>query len=581
MPRASTKSKWTAARKAALEKTLRLIPGYDPWALAGDSWLDHEAADRAIQFFPTCLKHVEGAMAGKPFALELWEQAIIGNLFGWKRKDDKGRIVRRYRECLLYIGRKNGKTPLAAGICLYVLFLDGEAGAQIYGAAADSEQAGFLYRQARGMVERNPDLLARAVIYGGDNHRAIVLRGDSNSVYRVISAEAGTKHGANPHLILFDELHAQKNRELYDVFTSSMSSENRAQPLLIYMTTADFDRPSVCNDVHERALAVRDNKGDAAKPGFDSAFLPVIYEVPTADDWSDESNWRKANPNLGVSVSLDALRRAFQIAKENPVEENKFRRLNLNQVTGQDVRIIPMDAWDACGMEPIDLEALKGRPCYGGLDMASNKDLASFALVFPGDGADDPYTVLSWSWCPAARVKVRAEQRIPYDIWIKQGFLEATEGNDISYAAIEERIRSLAAIYELREIGYDGWNTGQMAQNLISAGLAVVKILASFNLLNPPTKELLRRIVSRRIRHEGSPVVRWAASNVAPKFEGKEQPTGDLEDLLGKVRIMPSKQNSADKIDPITAIVLAIGRVIANPDDVGRSVYETRGLEFV
>jgi phage terminase large subunit-like protein len=580
MPRASTKSKWTPARKAALEKILRLIPAYDPWALAGESWLDHEAADRAIQFFPTCLKHVEGAMAGKPLALQAWQQAIIGNLFGWKRKDDQGRTVRRYRECLLYIARKNGKTVLAAGICLYVLFLDGEAGAQIYGAAADSEQAGYLYRQARGMVERNPDLLARAVIYGGDNHRAIVLREDNNSVYRVISSEAATKHGGNAHLILFDELHAQETRDLYDVLTTSMSSQNRAQPLLVEMTTADYDRPSICNEVHRRALAVRDNKGDPAKPGFDSAFLPAIWEAGAEDDWTAEATWRKANPNLGISVSLETLRRECQKAKENPAYENTFRRLHLNQVTQQDVRIVPMDAWDACG-GPIDLEALKGRPCYGGLDLASTNDLASLALVFPGDSAEDAYTVLSWSWCPEFRVKSRAEQRIPYDVWVRLNHLEATAGNQVDYAAIEERVRSLAAIYELREIGFDGWNAAQITQNLAASGVAMVKVPSTLNHLSAPTKEFLRRIKSGRIRHDGNPLLRWAASNVAAHYSGKVQHEGDIDELLDKVPIMLSKQKSTDKIDPMTSIVLAINRVIAHPDDAGRSVYETRGLEFI
>jgi phage terminase large subunit-like protein len=281
----------TAKQKKTLEATLRLIPGYDPFVTAGDAWLDHDRAKMAIEFFPEMLHHIEGDVAGQPFALEPWEQAIIGNLFGWVRQDAKGRIVRRYRKCLLYVPRKNGKTPLAAGICLYVLFCDGEPGAQIYGAGASGDQAAKLYRHAVGMVRREPMLEGRCTIYGGQNARSIVLKEDEGSSYRVISADAPTAHGGNSHMVLIDELHALENGELVEVMETSMASEVRAQPLLVYITTADYDRPSVCNRVHKYACAVRDNGGDPAKPGFDPTFLPVIYEAGKDDDWRWTEQW--------------------------------------------------------------------------------------------------------------------------------------------------------------------------------------------------------------------------------------------------------------------------------------------------
>src|SRR5262249_26425030 len=253
---------------------------------------------------------VEGKVAGKPFILEPWQKAFIGNLFGWVKENDSGEIVRRYREALLYVPRKNGKTPLSAAICLYMLVLDGEKGAQCYGAAAAREQATLLYRHAAGMVRGSPTLAKKCQIFTG--HKSIVLREDQASSYVVLSAEAGVAHGQNPHLVLIDELHAQPNGNLVEVLESSMASENRAQPLMIPITTADWMRESVCNETYEYACKVRD--GGISDPSF----LPCIFEATAEDDWKSEETWKKANPNLGVSVSMEYLRRKFKKATEVP-----------------------------------------------------------------------------------------------------------------------------------------------------------------------------------------------------------------------------------------------------------------------
>lgn len=565
----------TTAEIAELERVLRLIPGYDPWAQAEGCWLDHEAAARAIRFFPACLRHVEGDLAGKPFVLEPWQQAVVGNLFGWQRRDSLGRVVRRYREVMLYVPRKSGKTPLAAGICLYVLFCDGEAGAQIYGAATTRDQAALLYKQARGMVKQCKALSDRAIVYKGENTRSIILKADPGSVYKVISSDAAGQHGGTSHLVLIDELHAQESRDLVDVMETSMSSQNRKQPLLILITTADFDRPSICNEKHTHACAVRDNGGDRAKPGYDPAFLPVVYEMASGDDPFSPETWRKANPNLGVSVSLDYLERQALKAKEDPAFLNTFVRLHLNGKTNQDTCVIPLDAWDACAAD-IDVEALKGRRCFLGLDCSSCEDLTALAAVFPDDGGG--CDVLSWAWCPEDKIEDRANAKVPYQLWHRQGWIAATAGNQIDYAVILETLVDVVGTYEVAELAYDPHGAEHLIQELVQrTNVNAVRMVQTVAHMSPPSKDLIRRVKAKALRHRHDPLLRWCAGNVAAHFQGRIPAGGVVGEFLDKVPILFSKRSSRDKIDPIVAIVLALSCFERHPTNEG-SVYEQRGI---
>lgn len=575
------------AWKSQLEEVLRRIPGYNPWDQApagGEYWLDHESALRAINFFADHLKHVEGAARGEPFILRPWQAAIVGNLFGWKRKDEKGRTVRRYRKCLAYVPRGNGKTPLAAGIVLLAFLEDGEPGAQNYLAAGQKEQAGILFRNAVGMVDQAPELLARLNIYRGAAHRSMVLKDDTLSFCKTIPADAAGQHGGIPHITVVDELHVQDTRDLLDVFETGMSKQVRAQPLLVMITTADYDRESICNEVYAHACRVRDNKGDRDQPGHDPSFLPVIYES-IGDDWTSEEAFRAANPNLGVSVTLSSLKEACKKAQENPAFENAFRRLHLNQKTKQEFRLVPIQSWDGCGQSGAPrLEDLAGRECFGGLDLSSTDDLSAFDLVFPMP--DDWLAVLSFAWCPAERITRRARQKYPYDVWSRRGygpdglpnFLSGTEGDWIDYAVIQRDILELNRRYSIREIGYDPHGASQIMQNLIAEGLTVVPITQSFRNLSAPTKELLRRVKMKKIAHFGNPVLRWAVGNAAAHFDGKLPEGGKIDDHLDKVPVMLSKRKSADKIDPAAALVLALARMGEHPADETSSVYDTRGI---
>lgn len=568
--------------KRQLEAVLRQIPGYDPWhqAAAAGAWLDHEAAAAAINWFPENLKHVEGRSRGEPFELRAWQGAIVGNLFGWKRRDDKGRIVRRYRRSFCKIGRGNGKTPLAAGIVSLAFFEDGEPGAQCYLAAGKKEQASILFRNARGMVEQNPALLSRVTIYGGDAHRSLVLKDDPYSFCKVIPADAAGQHGGIPHVTVVDEVHAQKNRDLIDVFETAMAKDARLQPLLVMITTADFDRVSICNEIDDYAHAVRDNGGDPAKPGLDPTFLPVLYELTPDDDWKDETLWPKANPNLGVSVSVDGLRALRNKAVEQPTFENAFRRLHLNQKTKQDFKLISTQHWAECAARTpaaVTVTGLLGRTCFGGLDLASSDDLASLTLAFPLE--NDWLGVLSFSWCPAERVERRARQKFPYDVWARSryagapdelpNFLTPTEGEWIDYDVIERDVLRMTQLFDLRQLGYDAHGATQIVQNLMANGLDVVPVAQTFGNLAGPTKDLVRRVGKRRVAHFGNPVLAWAVGNAAAHFDGVLPAGGRIEEHLDKVPVMLSKRKSTDKIDPAAALVLAIARMAQHPDDGG------------
>jgi phage terminase large subunit-like protein len=543
------------AQKKQIEDVLRCIPGYDPFAAPGDSCLDHDAALRAINFFAEHMKHIEGSARGTSFILSKWQAAIVGNLFGWKRTDDAGRRIRRYRKSLIFIARGNGKTPLAAGIVLYAFYEDREPGAQCFLAAGQREQAGILFRNAAGFVDQDTGLTARSSIYRGDQHRSIVLKSDPLSFCKTIPADAAGQHGGIPHITVVDELHVQDNRELLDVFETAMSKKVRSQPLLVMITTSDYERPSVCNEVYDYAVKVRDGVID------DPTFLPVIYELKEDEDWRDESNWGKANPNLDVSVSRESLRLAVKKAQNDPGFENELRRLHFNQRTKTDRKVISMPSWDACKSARGD-DHLLGRMCYGGLDMASRGDLASFSLLFPGDIPE----LRVWSWCPQAKIDWRLTRKIPYDVWAREGWIKATSGDRIDHREIRKTICELGQKFDIREICYDPKEATTITSDLQDAdGFKLVEVTQTIHNFSVPTKEFISLVHSEKILHDGNPVLRWAVSNLALYYKGVIPQGESILEFLDKVPVMPSKLASADKIDPVTAAILSLLGMMRNP----------------
>jgi len=510
-------------------------------------WFDEQAAAVAVAFFERLLVHVKGEWAGQPFLLLPWQKKIVRDVFGWKRPDG----TRRYRTVYIEVPRKNGKSNLAAGLALYMLFLDDEPGAEIYSAAADTDQAAIVFDLAKQMVEASPALEARSEVY----KRSIVVPA-TRSVYRVVSADAYTKHGFNAHGVVFDELHAQPNRELWDVLTTATGA--RRQPLVIAITTAGYDRESICWEQHEYARKVAEGIIE------DDTFYPAIWAADEDDDWLDEEVWKKANPSLGHTLKWEYLRGEARRAQQSPAYQNTFRRLHLNQWTQQETRWLPMEAWNACAHE-VDEEALAGWVGYGGLDLASSVDIAAFEIVFPPREEGDLWRVVSRFWIPEENIVERARRdRVPYDAWVRDGYITATPGNVIDYAFIMAEIERLGEMYDIREIAFDRWGAVQISTALEERGFTMVQFGQGFRSMSPPTKELLRLVLEGKIAHGGHPVLRWMADNLVVDTD----PAGNVK---------PNKKKSREKIDGMVALIMALDRATRHAAE-GGSVYETRGI---
>ncbi len=510
---------------------------------------DEAKAQRAIKFIQN-LKHTKGRWHGKNFDLLPWQEEIIRTIFGTVKENG----YRQYNTCYCEIPKKNGKSEIAAAIALFLTCGDMEWAAEVYGCASDRQQASIVFDVAVDMVDQCPALKKR--IKPIMSVKRLVYQ-PTNSYYQVLSAEAYTKHGLNVHGVIFDELHSQPTRELFDVMTKG-SGDARTQPLYFLITTAGTDRNSICYEQHQKAediLAGRKN---------DPTFYPVIYGLPDDADWGDEKNWYIANPSLGETIDIEKVRNAYQSAKENPAEENLFRQLRLNQWVKQSCRWMPMDRWDECAFA-VDPEELVGRECYGGLDLSSTSDITAFVLVFPPRTEDEKYIVMPFCWIPEDNMKLRIRRdHVPYDTWAKTGDLQTTEGNVIHYGFIEKFIDDLGKKYHILEIAFDRWGATQMVQDLEDLGFTVIPFGQGYKDMSPPTKELMKLVLEGRIAHGGHPVLRWMMDNVFVR-----------QDPAGNIKM--DKEKSTEKIDAAVALVMALDRAIRNMGST-ESVYDSRGL---
>ena len=513
------------------------------------SHYDKAKADRAVVFIEN-LKHTKGKWAGKNFLLLPWQEQIIRDLFGIV--DSQGR--RQFRTAYVEIPKKQGKSELAAAIALYLLYADNEPSAEVYGAACDRSQASIVFDVAKQMVQMSPALLKRSKITAATKR---IVNYSNTGFYQVLSAETATKHGLNVSGLVFDEIHAQPNRKLYDVLTKG-SGDAREQPLFFIITTAGTDKNSICYELHNKALDIKAGRKK------DHSFYPIVYGLTEEDDWNNEANWYKANPSLGHTISIDRVRKAYKNALENPAEENVFKQLRLNMWTSTTVCWIPDHIYDR-GNLSIDIDSLKGRECYGGLDLSSTSDITAFVLVFPPRTEDEKYIVLPFFWLPEDTLELRCRRdHVLYDVWEKQGYIQTTEGNVIHYGFIEKFIEELGEKYHIREIAFDRWNATQMVQNLEDMGFTVVPFGQGYKDMSPPSKELYKLLMSGSINHGGHPVLKWMAQNVVMR----QDPAGNIK---------PDKEKSVEKIDGIVATIMALDRCIRNKND-GGSVYDERGI---
>lgn len=533
-------------------------------------WFDVEAATEAIEFFEEFLCLAGGDFEGRPFLLQPWQAFIVGSLFGWKCEDGS----RRFRVAYIEIGKGSGKSPLAAGIGLYMLIADGEARAEVYAAATKKDQAMILFRDAIAMVDQSPALAGRLVKSGAPGREWNLAHLDSGSFFRPISSDDG-QSGPRPHCGLIDEVHEHKTPHVVDMMRAG--TKGRTQALILEITNSGHDRDSVCWQHHEQSAQVLAGvlpsdswfayvcQLDVCEPCREAGKTAPVEGCDACDDWRDPAVWIKANPNLGVSIQPKYLRELVDEARGMPSRQLAVKRLNFCTWTETENKWIGLGLWDACA-GAVDAEALRGRPCYGGLDLSSTTDLTSLVLLFPPLEADETIDVLAWFWCPEVGVRMRSEvDRVPYTLWVQQGLIEATPGDVIDYGFIRERARAVAQLYELQETGFDPHNALQLVNDLAGDGLTMAQVPQRFAVLSPATKELERLIRSRRIRHDGHPILRWNVSNAAAR-----------QDAQGNVMLV--KPNRKARIDGAAAMVDAIDRMTRNAGEHGPSVYEQRGL---
>lgn len=493
---------------------------------------DAQAAQLAVDFFPRMLSHVKGFSG--PLNLSPWQRDFVATLYGWKRADGS----RRYREAICAVPRKNGKSTMCAGLALYELCCTGERGPEVYSAAGTRDQATMTFDPAAHMVRANAMLSKRLKVLDATKR---IIFSEKAGIYRAIPADAASSHGFNPSAVIFDELHTQPNRDLYDVLKTGQGA--RQNPVFISITTAGHDRNSICWEVWDYARKVRTGVIN------DPHFLPLLYELPEGADWQDEKVWHAVNPNLGASVSLDFLREESQRAKEVAAYENTFRNLYLNQWTESLTRWLSTDAWSRCNNRTVDVE---GEACYAGLDLSSTQDLSALVLAFR---RDDEIVLECRCWVPEENLHKRVRRdRVPYDVWAKQGWIIPTPGNSIDYDAIQFEINKIAKKYDLLKLAIDPWNARQLAQNLQRDGIEVVEFGQGLKYMSPAAKSFEAHVLNGEINHQGNPVLGWCVSNAVVQPDASEN-------------IKPLKGKSTDRIDLLVAAIMAIGLMESETDE--------------
>jgi phage terminase large subunit-like protein len=507
---------------------------------------DEAAGAKVLKFF-SILHHSKGEWAGHLIELEPWQQFMLWTLFGWKRADG----TRRFRTAYIEVARKNGKSTIGAGVGLYLMTADGESGAEIYAAATKRDQARITHSEAIRMVRSSPMLKKRIKIFR-DN---LNIEGTA-SKFEPLGADSDTMDGLNIHGAIVDEIHAHKTRDVWDKLDTGTGA--RRQPLLFGITTAGYDRQSLCWTLNEYTKKILDRVVD------DDSFFGMVFTLDDADDWQDEATWIKANPNLNVSKKLDDLRRKADRAKEMPSAQNSFLRLELNVWTQSETKWMPIEHWRQCGM-PLDYSKLSGRKCYAGLDLSSTSDLTAWVLVFPPLPGEDVYLVLPRFWIPEDNLQKRVhDDRVPYDVWLRGGHLMSTPGNVIDYDFIFDQVEKDAKAFKVEEIAFDRWGAARVVNVLQAKGLTCVEFGQGFASMSPPMKELERLVMSHKIAHGNNPVLNWMADNVVANL-----------DAAGNIK--PDKERSREKVDGIVALIMGLDRAMRNSQRP-RSIYETRGL---
>ncbi len=500
---------------------------------------------------------------GAPFRLMDWQREAITAFYS--HMSEAG--LRAYRYLYLEIPKKNGKSGLAAGLALYHTFFDDEKRGEVYAVAADRDNAGIVFSASLAMLEACPALKKRARVV---ESQKIIRDRASGTVYKVLSSEAYSKHGYKPSCVIFDELHAQPSRELWDIMTFGAGAA-RKQPTWIVLTTAgdDPNRKSIGWEIHEKAMGIlKARQGD---PAFEDnpAWLPIIYGYDGEDIYNEE-NWKKANPSLGITISWETVRQEALDARQSPGVERLFRWLRLNQwLSVKEVGWLPVTLWDSA-QTGVGRESLRGLTCYLGLDCSTTNDLTAVTAIFPPQKGLEKWTAIFEAWIPEANVIERERRdKVPYRQWARDGYVHITEGDAVDYTAVEERILCFKSEYDVQALGVDPWNSRMLTQRLMQQGVDVVEIPQTMSGMSPAMKDIERLMRKGDMLHENNPAARWCFGNVRISTDGNEN-------------IKPMKDKSVDRIDIVVSWIIAVA-MARQRTDMEAGVYEwlnPRMIEF-
>jgi phage terminase large subunit-like protein len=490
---------------------------------------------------------------GQPFVLQKWQHDVLWDVYGTVNE----RGYRQYRFAYLEIPKKNAKTTTIAALSLKHLVLD-PPGGQIYCCAADREQASLTYNAAIQMIEQDDDLSS---ILKVTDSKKLITNKDTGTFLKVMSAEAFTKHGINPTVVIFDELHAQPNRELWDVMTFGSGSA-RKEPLYWVITTAgdDPNRHSIGWEQHEYARKVFEGEID------DPYWYVKIYSAPEEADIFDERTWYMANPSLGVTIDIESVRQEAIGARNDPAKEKLFRWLRLNQwVSLKKIGWLPITLWDTT-VKNINIRDLLGKRCYPGLDLSATTDLTGLTLLFPPQEGLDDWYFFSEGWIPEEKMKERIQRdKVHYDRWVNDGYMHATPGDVIDYGFVEARILQYSKQYDFQPLGTDPWNSRMLTQRLMNQDVEVLEVPQNMAMMSPAMKEIERLLRSGDMKHEENPAARWCFGNVNVAVDGNEN-------------IKPMKNKSIDRIDLTVSLINAMAIAVKFEQIDTKSVYEKRGM---
>jgi phage terminase large subunit-like protein len=509
---------------------------------------NHKEAEKICKFIEK-MPHIKGewAKSGESLALQPWQCFILTTVFGWQ----DGYALRRFRKVYIEVPRKNGKTTFSAPLGLYMLTEDGEQGAEIYSAATTRDQAKIVFKDAWNMAKKEHGFRKK---YGVSVFTHNITRVSTASKFESLSAEANSLDGLNIHCAIEDELHAHKTRQVHDVIETSMGS--RSQPLLWMITTAGSNQTGICYE--QRDYVIKILNGTIV----DDSYFGIIYTLDEGDDWKNESAWRKANPNYGVSLYPEDIKSLCDKAIKSSQSQNAFKTKRLNIWVNANTAFMNMEAWNSCIDTELDINDFTTEDCFIGLDLSSKIDVTSKVYIFK---RDDTYYIFSEHYLPEDYVHAEAHAKTAhYEGWSLDGYLQLTGGNMVDFDYIEQGLKDDLSKYNIVSIGYDPWQAAQMVGHLMDISAPMVEIRPNPQNFSDPMKMVEALVLSGKIRHDGNPVLTWMVSNVISHMDAKDN-------------IYPRKERPENKIDGFVALLTALNRALAS-EASAYSVYEERGL---